>query len=46
LYKSIIANYEDMLILVAINLVNVSLSFYETAKAGTQINKEREKKKK
>lgn len=33
----IIANYEDMAILVAINLVNASLSFYETTKAGNAI---------
>jgi H+-transporting ATPase len=33
----IIANYEDMAILVAINLINASLSFYETTKAGDAI---------
>lgn len=33
----IISNYEDMAILVAINLINASLSFYETTKAGNAI---------
>jgi len=33
----IIANYEDMAILVAINLINASLSYYETSKAGNAI---------
>jgi magnesium-transporting ATPase (P-type) len=33
----IIANYIDMAILIAINLVNASLSFYETNKAGDAI---------
>lgn len=33
----IIKNYDDMAILVAINLVNASLSFYETNKAGNAI---------
>jgi len=32
-----IQNYEDMAILVAINLINASLSFYETTKAGNAI---------
>jgi H+-transporting ATPase len=33
----IIANYDDMAILIAINLINASLSFYETNKAGDAI---------
>jgi len=33
----IIENYEDMAILIAINLINASLSYYETTKAGDAI---------
>lgn len=33
----VISNYDDMAILIAINLINASLSFYETTKAGNAI---------